>query len=156
MQIFFNYDPAVVGFDQSPFYRNEGEAQSKCTLSHRGCSVFIVEGDAGVKSRWTANLSTCSGLTAVAGAQVLFCEMLIIQKRARWSHQRAFARLPPQARVPKLAPSFRRAEGHLINYRELGVIELLKKQSEEWREGRDWRILLADDFSTHTSRNLFN
>ena len=41
-------------------------------------------------------------------------------------------------------------------YRELDVIEFLKKHLEEWREGRDWRILLADDFSAHKSRNAFN
>ena len=41
------------------------------------------------------------------------------------------------------------------SYREIDIIEFLKKHLEKWRPGRDWRIILADDFSAHKSDNVF-
>ena len=41
------------------------------------------------------------------------------------------------------------------SYREAEVIDFLRKHLEPWREGRDWRILLADDYSAHKSENVW-
>ena len=41
------------------------------------------------------------------------------------------------------------------SYREIDIIEFLKKHLEPWKPGRDWRIMLADDFSAHKSDNVF-
>ena len=30
----------------------------------------------------------------------------------------------------------------------------LKKHLEAWKEGRDWRILLADDYAAHATENV--
>jgi len=76
IQHVFGYDPVILNFDQSPFHHNESGAQNKRTLSLRGCTVPIVEGNTDVKSRWTANLSTCSKFAGGAGAKMPFCEML--------------------------------------------------------------------------------
>ena len=41
------------------------------------------------------------------------------------------------------------------SYRELDIIAFLRKHLEQWKEGRDWRIILADDFSAHKSDNVW-
>ena len=63
----FGYDPLIINWDQSPFHHNETGAQDKPTLGARGDKVPIVEGNSDAKSRWTANLTTMSQFTAVAG-----------------------------------------------------------------------------------------
>ena len=35
------------------------------------------------------------------------------------------------------------------SYREGDVIAFLGKHLDPWKEGRDWRIILADDYSAH-------
>jgi len=152
IQHVFGYDPVILNFDQSPFHHNESGAQNKRTLSLRGCTVPIVEGNTDTKSRWTANLSTCSKFAAVAGANMPFCEMLfkgatdgIINTRLQeFLRRRQFPSWFSVAVAPK------------GSYRELDVIDFLKKHLEEWRGDRDWRILLADDFAAHKTRNVFN
>ena len=42
------------------------------------------------------------------------------------------------------------------SYREHDIIIFLKRHLEEWCDGRDWRILLADDYICHKSKNVFN
>ena len=39
------------------------------------------------------------------------------------------------------------------SYGEGGVIAFLDKHLEPWKEGRDWRILFADDYAVHKSEN---
>ena len=39
--------------------------------------------------------------------------------------------------------------------REVDVITFLDKHLEPWKEGRDWRILFADDCAAHNSENTF-
>jgi hypothetical protein len=152
MQRLLHYDPVILNFDQSPFHHNESGAQNKCSLSLRGCTVPIVEGNTDVKSRWTANLSTCSRFAAVAGAKMPFCEMRF--KGAADAHINA--RLQEFLRRREFPSWFSVAVAPKGTYRELDVIELLKKHLEEWREDRDWRILLADDFAAHKTPNVFN
>ena len=40
------------------------------------------------------------------------------------------------------------------SYREQDVLAFLRKHLEPWREGRDWRILLADDYGAHKTDNV--
>ena len=47
----FGYEPIIVNFDQSPFHNNETGSQDKPTLSVRGSTVPIVEGNNDVKMR---------------------------------------------------------------------------------------------------------
>ena len=62
----FGYEPVLFNFDQTPYHHNESGSQNKATLGVRGSTVPVVEGNSDVKSRWTANLTTCSSETAVA------------------------------------------------------------------------------------------
>ena len=41
------------------------------------------------------------------------------------------------------------------SYREGDIISFLEKHLERWVEGRDWRILLADDYSAHKTENVW-
>ena len=41
------------------------------------------------------------------------------------------------------------------SYREQDIIDFLKHHLEPWKEGRDWRILLADDYAAHKSDNVW-
>ena len=45
--------------------------------------------------------------------------------------------------------------GEKGSYREHDVLDFLACHLEEWSEGRDWRILLADDYSAHKTENVF-
>ena len=42
------------------------------------------------------------------------------------------------------------------SYREQDIIAFLQKHLEPWTEGRDWRILLADDHKPHKTENVWN
>ena len=46
--------------------------------------------------------------------------------------------------------------GRKGSYREHDIIAFLQKHLEPWRPGRDWRILLCDDYSSHKSINVWN
>jgi hypothetical protein len=41
------------------------------------------------------------------------------------------------------------------SYKEHDVISFLKAHLEEWKEGRDWRIIFADAFAAHKTENVF-
>ena len=66
----FGYDLLIQDFDQSPFHHNETGPQNKPTLAVRGSTVPVVNGNTDCKFRWTANLTTVSKFTAVAGGQM--------------------------------------------------------------------------------------
>ena len=144
------YDPLILNFDQSPFHHNETGSQNKPTLSVRGSIVPIVEGNTDVKSRWTANLTTFSKFSS--DGPMPFCEVmfkaasdgLVNDRLQNFLRSRGF----PSWFSVTVAPKG--------SYREQDIIEFLTKHLEEWREGRDWRILLADDFSAHKTPNVFN
>ena len=76
IQLVFGYDPLILNFDPSPFHHNETGSQNKATLGVRGSSVPVVEGVEDVRSRWTANLTTCSRFTAVAGGAMPYAECM--------------------------------------------------------------------------------
>ena len=42
------------------------------------------------------------------------------------------------------------------SYREQDVISLLNKHLEPLSKGRDWRIILSDDYSAHKTQNVRN
>jgi hypothetical protein len=42
------------------------------------------------------------------------------------------------------------------SYREHDVIAFLKQHLEPWTEGRDWRIIFADDYRAHKTKNVFH
>ena len=150
----FGYDPLILNWDQSPFHHNESGSQNKQILAVRCSTVPVVEGNSDVKSRWTAQLTTSSQFTAVAGcpdcpkppAECMF---------------KAVPDGPVDARLQEFLRSrgfptwFTVTTGPKGSYREQDIISFLKKHLEPWSEGRDWRIMLADDFSAHKSENVW-
>ena len=41
------------------------------------------------------------------------------------------------------------------SYKESDVVTFLKAHLEEWKEGRDWRVIFADWYSAHRTENVF-
>ena len=156
----FGYDPILVNFDQSPFHNNETGSQDKPTLNFRCAKVPIVEGNSDVKARWTANLTTVSkskpeqasdpqSRLSQDNEQKPFHEIMfkaaddgdVYERLQRFIRSRGFPSWISVTVAPK------------GSYRSQDVIQFLSKHLDEWREGRDWRILLADDFAPHKMEN---
>lgn len=148
----FGYDPLIVNWDQSPFHHNETGAQDKPTLSVKGDITPIVQGNAEAKMRWTANLTTMSKFTAVAGGTM--------------PHTECMFKATPDGPVLRRLQDFLRSRGFPKwftvtvgskgSYRENDIIAFLQKHLEPWVEGRDWRIIMADDFSAHKTDNVWS
>ena len=147
----FGYDPLIINFDQSPFHHNETGSQNKATLGVRGATVPVVEGNADVRSRWTANLTTYSRFTAVTGGEMPYAECMFKGEK----DGRVDKRLQAFLRSRGFPSWFTVTVGPKGSYREQDVIAWLRKHLEPWKEGRDWRILLADDYSAHKSANVW-
>ena len=152
----FGYDPIIVNFDQSPFHNNETGSQDKPTLNLRSVKVPVIEGNSDVKTRWTANLSTVSkskpgppSRLSQENEQKPFHEMMfkaaddgtVNARLQKFIRSRGF----PSTISVTVAPKG--------SYRSQDVIQFLSTHLDEWREGRDWRILLADDASAHRTEN---
>jgi hypothetical protein len=146
------YEPAMMNWDQSPFHHNETGAQDKPLLGVRGALVPIVEGNSDTKSRWTANLTTMSNFTAVAGGAMPPCECMF---KAEVDGS-VDTRLQAFLRNSGFPSWFTVTVGPKGSYREQDIISFLQKHLDPWREGRDWRILLADDYSAHKTDNVWN
>ena len=144
-------DPLIINFDQSPFHHNETGAQDKTIMSVRGSTVPVVEGAADVKSRWTANLTTYSRFAAVAGGDMPYAECMFKGEKDGVIHNRCKEYLRSRG-FPKWFTVTVAPKG---SYREQDVIEFLKTHLEPWYEGRDWRILLVDDYSAHRTDNVW-
>jgi hypothetical protein len=149
----FGYDPLILNFDQSPFHHNETGSQNKPTLAVRGSTVPVVEGNSDVKSRWTANLTTQSRFTRLGrGDPMPAAECMFKAERDGIVDERLQAFL----RSRGFPPWFTVTVGPKGSYREHDVIEWLRRHLEPWREGREWRIYLCDDYSAHKSKNVWN
>jgi hypothetical protein len=148
----FGYDPLLLNFDQSPFHHNETGSQNKPTLAARGSTVPVVEGNSDVKSRWTANLTTQSRFTGRVGDPMPAAECMF--KAAR--DGAVDARLQAFLRSRGFPQWFTVTVGPKGSYREHDVIEWLTRHLEKWREGRDWRIYMCDDYSAHKTKNVWN
>jgi len=149
----FGYDPLIINWDQSPFHHNETGSQNKLTLSVRGGIVPVVEGNSDAKSRWTANLSTVSDFAAVADGMMPFCECMFKAEIDGAVNER----LQSFLRSHGFPRWFTVTVGPKGSYREHDIISFLqKKHLEPWKEGRDWRILLADDYSAHKTDNVWS
>ena len=73
-----------------------------------------------------------------------------------WAVRRDHARLQAFLRSRGFPQWFTVTVGRKGSYREHDIIAFLQKHLEPWRPGRDWRILLCDDYSAHKSINVWN
>ena len=154
----FGYDPLIANPDQSPYHHNETGSQNKPTLGVRGGTVPVVEGNSDVKSRWTAFLTTFSRIPAVAGGgggggggAMAWVECMFKAERDGVVD----ARLQAFLRSRGFPPWFTVTVGPKGSYREQDIIAFLEKHLELWEEGRDWRLLLLDDFGPHKTDNVW-
>jgi hypothetical protein len=150
MKLVLGYEPVFDNFDQSPFHNNETGAQNKPTLAVRGSIVPIVEGNSDVKCRWTANLTTFSDTARIHRGELPHVEVMF--KAA--SDAVVDARLQKFLRSRGFPSWFSVTTSPKGSYREQDVISFLNKHLEKMHEGRDWRILLMDDFAAHKSENV--
>ena len=144
------YEPIQLNWDQSPYHHNEAGSQNKPLLAIRGSTVPVVEGTSDCKSRWSGNFTTCSDESAVAAGFIPPCECMfkgsrdgIINKRLE-EHRRRMG-FPAWLTV---------AMSDKGSYKESDVIAFLKTHLEEWKPGRDWRIIFADDYPAHKTENV--
>ena len=106
-------------------------------LSHEECMDLMWTG--------TANLTTCSSETAVAAGRVPPAECMFKGARDETVHKRL-----NEHRRQRAFPSwFTVSVSEKGSYREHDVIAFLKQHLEPWTEGRDWRIIFADDYRAH-------
>ena len=157
MHLAFGYDPLILNFDQSPFHHNEVGSQNKQTLAVTGSVVPIVEGNNDVKSRWTANLVTqsrfsCGGFGEYPQSRWPAAECMFKAER----DGSVDARLQAHLRNRGVPGHFTVTVAPKGSYCEQDVIEFLKKHLEPWSEGRDWRIMMMDDYSAHKTENVWN
>ena len=153
ISLVFGYDPLILNFDQSPFHHNETGSQNKPTLAVRAGTVPIVEGNNAVKSRWTGNFTTASRFDEHAKpAQIPAVECMFKFERDGAVN----TRLQNYLRSRGFPSWFTVSVAPRGSYCECDIIAFLEKHLEPWREGRDWRILLCDDFSAHKTINIWN
>ena len=148
----FGYDPLILNFDQSPFHHNESGSQNRPTLAVRGSTVLVVEGNSDVKFRWSGNFTTQSRFTGSSGGPRPPAECMFKAEKDGIVD----ARLQAFLRSRGFPQWFTVTVGPKGSYREHDIIAFLQKHLEPWRPGRDWRILLCDDYSAHKSINVWN
>ena len=141
----FGYDPLLLNFDQSPFHHNETGSQNRPTLAVRGSTVPVVEGNSDVKSRWTGNFTTQSRFTGSSGGPMPPAECMFKAEK----DGTVDARLQAFLRSRGFPKWFTVTVGPKGSYREQDVIEFLQKHLEPWKPGRDWRIMMMDDYAAH-------
>ena len=152
MKLLLGYEPQLENFDQSPYHNNEVGSQDKPVLAVKGGKVPLIEGNSDVKQRWTANLTTFSNVDRIGKGELPYCELMF--KAA--ADGRVAARLKNYIRSRGFPKWFSVTTAPKGSYRELDIIEFLNTHLEKWTEGRDWRILLADDFAAHKTMNIRN
>ena len=146
----FGYWPTMENFDQSPFHNNETGSQDKPCLSLVGSNVPIVEGNVDVKMRWTANLTTFEDVDRILRGDLPYCELML--KAA--SDEDVCKRLKRYIRDQKFPKWFSVTTAPKGSYREADVLAFLDLHLEKMTPGRQWRIMLADDFSAHKTINV--
>ena len=152
MLLRLGYEPQLENFDQSPYHNNEVGAQHKPVLAVKGGKVPLIEGNHDVKQRWTASLTTFSCTDRIEKGELPYCELMF--KAA--DDGRIKARIKNYIRSRGFPKWFSVTTAPKGSYREVDIIEFLNTHLAPWTEGRDWRILLADDASQHKTKNVRN
>ena len=144
------YEPTILNWDQSPYHNNETGSQNKPVLGVKGSIIPIVEGKDDVRARWTANLTTISHSRGILKGQMPPVECLfkaavdgpVKERLTEYIRSRGFPSWFSVACSPR------------GSYREDDVINFLSNHLEKWAPGRDWRIILADDYAAHKTATV--
>ena len=144
------YDPEFENFDESPFHNNESGSKDVRTLAVAGSTVPLVEGHAETRERWTANMTTWSNKERILQEGPPHAEFMFkatgetVQKRLQ-EHIRSRG-------VGKWASA---VTSEKASYRVNDILDFLEHHLPQWREGRKWRIMQADDAKAHLSPHVF-
>ena len=122
------YEPMLLNWDQSPYHHNESGSQNKPTLAVRGSTVPVVEGNSDCKSRWTANLTTCSDEAAVAAGFIPPAECMFKGSKNGKVH----LRLEEHRRRIGCPAWLTVTMSDKGSYKEHDVLSFLKAHLEEW------------------------
>ena len=143
------YDPELENWDQSPFHNNESGSANVGTLAVAGAIVPLVEGHSDTRERWTGNFTTFSNKARLMEQGPPYCEFVfkadgkIMELRLReYIRSRGFGPWVSVATAPK------------GSYRLNDVLNFLETHLPSMTESRQWRIIMADDFSPHLSPHV--
>ena len=147
----FAYDPEIENWDQSPCHNNERGSQGTTTLSVKGASrVPLIEGHSDTRERWTGNFTTWSNKNRIVEEGPPYTELCF--KRSGEETQK---RLREYIRSRGYGSWFTVITSEKGFYRSEDVLNFLDHHLPQWRPGRKWRIIMADDYSPHKTDNVW-
>ena len=139
------YEPVIENFDQSPFHMNEVGSKSTGSLSIRGVGAVVLrEGHAATRERWTANTMVSSRPNRTGHPPPL---QLMFRVKGRG--ERVLQQL--QEAIPTWAPWLSVTTSPSGSYCEADILNYLELVLDPMVPGRDWRILLVDDYRAQTT-----
>ena len=144
------YDPECENFDQSPFYGNEQGSLNSTTLAVAGGLVPLIENHSDTRSRWTANMTTFSNKERLDADGPPYAEFAFkgapdIELRLRkYVEGRGFGKWLTVRTTDS------------ASYKEPDILDFLATHLPDMSGTRQWRIIIADDYSAHHSQKIFN
>ena len=154
-ELCFGISLIIEGFDQKPFHFNESGSNNRKSLHWTGVeSVPLKECSSAVRARW-------SGCTYVSShpdhfaeyppLEALFKGGVIVEERLHTTLKTLCAG-GEYGQIAWLSV----ATGPKGSYRREHIMSFLRIHLEEWREGRDWRIIMADVYGPHLDPLIFD
>ena len=146
------YDPHIENWDQSPLHHNETGVDNKPTLAVAGVEVPLVEGHNATRARWTANLTTFSDHARLTADGPPYAEHMF-----KADGEEILKRLRDHIRKRGYSKWVSVATSEKGSYRTEDVLTFLETHLPQLRpedEGREWRIILADDHRPHLSPHV--
>ena len=141
------YEPVIENFDQSPFHMNEVGSKSTGSLSIRGVGpVVLKEGHAATRERWTANTMVSSRPNRAGHPPPL---QLMFRVKGRGGGERVLSVL--RDAIPPWAPWLSVTTSPTGSYCEADILNYLELVLDPMVPGRDWRILMVDDYRAQTT-----
>ena len=144
-------------WDQSTFHNNESGSHNLSTLAVAGSLVPLVEGHADTRERWTATLMTFSDKQRLTEEGPPYCEFVfkadgeILQRRLQEHLRSSGCKWASVATSEK--GSYRVDD--VLNFLERHLPQLRdERHPPQLRDQRQWRIMMADDFSAHLSPHV--
>ena len=144
------YDPEIENWDQSPFHNNESGSQNVSTLAVAGGNVPLIEGHADTRERWTGNFTTFSNKARLMAEGPPYCEFVF-----KANGERLQLRLREYIRSRGFGPWVSVATSEKGSYRTHDVLSFLDRHLPTMSQLRQWRIIMADDYSAHLSPQVF-
>ena len=143
----FKHDMVICGADQKGIHRNEGGSRDRRTLQLQGApEVPLKENHAATRERISIMTWATSSQEEADRPDMIPLEIMF--KGTTEQTLRGLS-LPPGMRA-KLVYSEK------ASYRVQHVLDFLVSHLEEWKDGRDWRILYLDAFRAHLDQRVFD